>query len=500
MVGRLSLLVCAVMSVAGCAVTLPRLQRDVPAHWQHAPAAGEMTRPAPDLSSWWKAFHDDGLDRLVDTALAENLTVRQAVLRVDAARELAGSAHSHYLPELGAHTYSEPTPDSSASYFQMGFDAKWEIALFGRAKSAMRVAEANVGVADSDAQAARVSVVAEVARAYIELRAAQQRVSLLERVAANAQDKAALTATRVRLRLASASDLARAQVDQANADAALYEPQVAIDRSLQQLALLLGRVVPDAGWSAPAAVPELGELRIASAPADLLRTRPEIRRAENEVLKAAGELGLANADRLPRIGLGGSLTYASKVIGHSRLSDADSIVTFGPAIEIPLFDWGMRKAMAASRNIELSVSALAYRQAVLEGVAEAETALATLAHDRARVTALDRSLASLRKADRADATLHRLGLADSLDRAASSDALLQAQLEISQAQQSRSVAFIALYKALGGAPLPATEPAAVEGRHQEKVRAQLPGKEVGEAGSAGGSSDIVVGAKSGVPH
>lgn len=459
--GRLVLLLVALALLAGCAVTMPRLPQDVPAQWQHAPGQGATAAVAPDLRGWWKAFNDAELDRLVDRALAENLGIRQAGLRIGAARALAGSAHTQFLPSLGAHTYSEPTPDSSASYFQLGFDARWELALFGRGESQARVAAANLGLADSDAQAARVSVVAEVVRSYVDLRCAQQRLDLLQRVAASAADKTALSATRGRLHLASANDLARAQAAQASAEAALYEPNLAIDTSMQQLAVLLGQDRPEAALLVATAPPQLGELRIETAPVDLLRTRPEIRHAENDVLKAAGELGLARADRFPRIGLGGSLTYSAKVIGHSRLSDADGIVSFGPAIDMPLFDWGMRKAIEEARDADLSASVLAYRQAVLQGVAETETAMATLEHQRERSAALARSLAALEQADRSTATLRRLGLADDIDRVDSTAALLQAQLESAQAQQERSIAFIALYKALGGAPLPAGEAPAV---------------------------------------
>lgn len=458
--GRLWWLLAAAAGLAGCAVNLPRLPQEVPAHWQHAPGQGAAPAATPDLRGWWKAFNDAELDRLVDRALAENLGVRQAGLRIAAARALAGSAHTRYLPSLGAHTYSEPTPDSSASYFQLGFDAKWELALFGRGKSHARVAAAELGIAESEAQAARVSVVAEVVRSYVDLRCAQQRLDLLSRVALSAADKTALSATRARLNLVSGADLARAQAAQAGAEAALYEPRLAIDSSLQQLAVLLGQTRPDEALLVASVPPQLGSLRVETAPADLLRTRPEIRHAENDVLKAAGELGLARADRFPRIGLGGSLTYSAKVVGGSRLSDADGIVTFGPAIDMPLFDWGMRKAVAEARAADLSASVLAYRQAVLQGVAEVETAMATLEHQRERSVALASSLAALEQADRSTATLRRLGLADDVDRVDSTVSLLQAQLESAQAQQERSIAFVALYKALGGAPLPldATSP------------------------------------------
>lgn len=443
---------------AGCtAPPLPQLKGDAPAAWQHAPTADTALGPAPDLRNWWTAFNDPELDRLIGTALADNLTIQQAALRISGARTLQQHAYAGFLPQLGAHTFAEPAPDSSASYFQMGFDSKWELGLFGRARSHARVTAADLGIAESETQAAHVSVVAEVARSYVELRGAQQRLGLLEQLVTAAQDKVALTATRLRLRMASSSELSRATAEQASAQAALYEPRLAIERCRQQLAVLLGQSQPGADLVADGTQPQLGELRIASAPADLLRTRPEIRRAENEVLKAAGELGLARADLYPRLGLGGSLTYAARVIGHTRLSDADSIVTFGPAIDIPLFDWGARRAAADARDAELSASVLAYRQAVLEGVAEAETALATLEQQRERTAALGRGLASLESGAQATTTLNRLGLADGFDRVASTGALLQARIDIAQAEQERNIAFIALYKSLGGAPLPGGE-------------------------------------------
>lgn len=441
--------------LAGCVpAEVPRLDTQVPATWQHAPPEAAAQTAAPDLSGWWKAFHDPELDRLVDRALNDNLTIAQAALRMDAARGLARHKYSAFLPSLGAHTFAEPAPDSSASYFQMGFDAKWELGIFGSAKSHARTVIADRRIAESDAQAARVSVVAEVARTYVELRAAQQRLELLDKLAALADDKVALTNTRVRLRMASAADVARVEVERASAQAALYEPRLAVERSRQQIAVLLGQTQAAPDLIAPGQPPDLGELRIASAPADLLRTRPEIRRAEAEVLKAAGELGLARAEMYPRLGLGGSLTYAAKVIGHTRLSDTDDIVTFGPIIDIPLFDWGARRAAADARDAQLSASVLAYRQAVLEGVSEAETALAALEQQRERSLALGRGLAGLEHSDVATGKLSTLGLADGFDRTASRAALVQAQLDAAQAQQDRSVAFIALYKALGGAPMP----------------------------------------------
>ncbi|MDR2012082.1 MAG: efflux transporter outer membrane subunit [Rhodanobacter sp.] len=456
--GMCALCITVLLALAGCAtMPPPPLGNDTPAVWQNAPA--DMNAPAPDLRGWWKAFNDPALDRLVDAALAANLTVAQAGYRVAAARRLADHRNDEFLPQLGAHTFAEPVPDSSASYFQAGFDAKWEFGLFGRVQARSNLVYGELGMTEADAQAARVSVVAEVARAYMELRGAQQRLALLQQLAAGADEKVNLMQTRLRLRLGSANDLARAQVEQAAAQAALVDPQLAMVSSQWKLAVLLGKTEPDASLVEAGELPDLGELRVASVPADLLRTRPEIRRAEAEVLKAAGALGLARAELYPRIGFGGSLTYSARVIGHTRLADADGIVTLGPVIDIPLFDWGMRRATADARDAELSAALLAYRQAVIEGIAEAEDAMATLEHQRDRIAVLDRGLAGVEQGEATFDTLHALGLADGLDGVSATAALAQARIEVAQAEQARNLAFIALYKALGGAPLPSQQAA-----------------------------------------
>jgi NodT family efflux transporter outer membrane factor (OMF) lipoprotein len=457
---RFALALAPAFALAACAVApLPRLPDETPARWQQTDVSAKA--PAADLSGWWKAFNDPQLDRLVEAALRDNLGIAQAALRIEGARTLDRHHDAAFLPQFGFRTYAEPTPDSSASYFQAGFDAKWEFGLFGRAQSQARVSAGDLGIAEAEVQAARVSVVAEVVRSYVELRAAQHRRSLLAQLSEAAQTRRALTATRERLRLASATDVAQASAQAIAAQAALAGPDAAIVRARRQLSALLGRndAAEDIALDPDAAVPDVSAFAIDSLPADLVRTRPEIRRAEFEVLKKAGELGLAHADLFPRVGLGGALTYAAKVIGHTRLSDADGIVTFGPAIDIPLFDWGARHAVEQARDAELKASLLAYRQAVLDGVAEVESALAVLHAQVERGALLARNVSALDQAAAGAATRQRLGLADAAELAAATIAKAEAEVELAQAQQERSLAFIALYKALGGAPLPAAVPA-----------------------------------------
>src|SRR6185312_8205244 len=154
--------------------------------------------------------------------------------------------------------------------------------------------------------------------------------------------------------------------------------RAAVVQHAQALALLLGKSEPDPAWLASKPLPQLADVNVESVPADLLRTRPEIRYAETQVLKAAGELGIAKADMYPRLALGSSLTFAALVKGRTRLGDVNNTFAIGPIINIPLFDWGQRHAVRDAREDQLQAALIAYRQAVLQGAAEVETDLAAL--------------------------------------------------------------------------------------------------------------------------
>jgi outer membrane protein TolC len=377
-----------------------------------------------------------------------------------AARALHRTAHAQFLPQLRAKTEDVPDPDASASFFVAGFDALWELNLFGRGTAARRVARGDLDAAASDLRGARVSLVAEVTRDWLDLRAAQQQAHCLQRIRDARRQQYVMLQTRQRLRLAGVQDVDRARAVLAQADAALVEPLDAVDASAQQLATLLGKAEPDPAWLKAAPMPSLGAWRLQSAPADLLRSRPEILHALAEVLRAAGDAGLARANRYPNVALGGSLIWSTSLQAH-RPTDDNVVASLGPVIDIPLFDWGMRAAQAHAKENELKASVLAYRQAVLEGVAEVETALGRLHRQAEYERHCAEAAAALDHADGIVARRAALKLAGPMDQAESAIARDQAALALVQARASRGLAFVALYKALGGAPLPAGDQAAL---------------------------------------
>ncbi|MEO7065908.1 MAG: efflux transporter outer membrane subunit [Rhodanobacter sp.] len=450
---RKCLSIALLVALAGCAAPVPKLLAPLPAQWAHT-AAANAAKPT-DLHGWWHVFNDPELNAVVDRALANNLDVAQAVERLRAVRAVHRTAKTRYLPSVSASTHDVVEPSANASYQLAGFDASWELGLFGRAEGSRREATGALDAGVADLRIAQVSLVAEVVREWINLRTAQQQEQLLLQISHSREQESQLQQVREHLQLVAPVAVDQAQAAVAQSTAALAAPRQAITASAQQLAMLLGQNQPDAAWLKPGPPPELGTWRLDSTPADLLRTRPEIARAEADVLQAAGALALAHADQFPSIGIGGSIDWATDIDNDRKHSaNLNSIASLGPQLSIPLFDWGIRLAAKHAKDHELKASVLAYRQAVLQGVTEVETALGSVQQQQQREKHSLLAWQALQRVDQATQTRVHLQLNNPLDLAATQIASDQAAIELADARAGHSLAFVALFKALGGAPLP----------------------------------------------
>ncbi|MNX16835.1 Toluene efflux pump outer membrane protein TtgF precursor [compost metagenome] len=449
------------VGLGGCAaVEIPALSSDVPTNWRQ-PLKTSPGAIEPDLRNWWAALGDPQLNALVDRAMAQNLTLAQARSRLRQVRFLARRDDAKYRPMFSASF--RPLQDVSAtdSYFQSSLDAVWELGLFGGREAAERGTRGRVAAAVATTQAARVSTVAEVVRTYADLRAAQiQKVHLQRLVDLNARTLQLLEIRRGQ-GLSSADDEFRVEMRLAQVRSQLSQSSQVVEQSASGLALLLGQATPDDEWTQAIDWPPQSQLgarnfALQQVPTDLLRYRPEIRNAEADVLKAAAELGSAKAELYPRVMIGSSWLYSHNLTQHSRRT-SDSTPTIGPFIDIPLFDWGRRRAAVSAQKEALDASVLAYRQAVIEGVAEAESALNRLQRALERCQNMQAVLDATQRRTKVMVTLKRLDLASELDRLEAERAATQASMELAAARVDHTLAFVALYKSLGGAPWPAEE-------------------------------------------
>lgn len=442
--------------LGGCAsVAVPSTSVDLPAHWHHSPS---IPGPRPDLQSWWKAFNDPALDALISRALAGNLTLAESKARLRAAAFAADEQSHRFYPVVQANTQNSQPPNTTDAYFQFGLDASWEFGLFGRGDA---VAERTRGLLDearAQAQGARVALVASVAGTYLQLRAAQQQTAQLTALLTLEREQERLLQTRIGLGLSARRDLAAMQADLADLETQMTEVQLSEQRHAQRLAQLLGQAEPDRDWFRPGPMPQVGSLPPTLLPADILRTRPDIQQAQARVLQAAGALGIAHADRYPQLSLEGGIFWSTDLSQYNGgLPTFRGTPVLGPVISIPLFDWGRRKAAESAQGANLNASAFAYRDTVLHAVADVENAYATLGATTHEVALRNKALASQRQSLNAEKGLLKQGLASPLQLLAVQRLQLEAARRLVMAHARQDLAFVTLYQAFGGPPLPLSQ-------------------------------------------
>ena len=443
--------------LAGCgSLQRPDLPQTLPASFRGASDGGAPAAPdfSPDLQGWWKAFSDPTLDALVEQAMAQNLTLAQAISRLRQARLLSGRDGNQFKPTVNAAIQTVQDAAAVDSYFHAGIDASWELGFYGAHDAVRRGADARVGLAAAGVQAARVATVAEVVRRYLELQNARHDEAVLLQMLALDERVLALQAVRQRTHTGSMDERHAVGLRQRQTLGLLAAPRQAAAQAEQALAVLVGQPVPDPAWrtATATALPALQPLVLQQVPTDLLRYRPDIRAAEAEVDKATGELGLARAELYPRVVLGLSFLFAYNIT-QNRRNVNDNVPSFGPAIDIPLFDWGRRRAAADAREEALNATLLAYRQVVIQACGETETALSALAQAGDRERHLEAVLGLAKRSLELQATRLRLGLGSDVERLEAERVVLQAGGDLVDARAARAQAFVAVYRSLGGAPL-----------------------------------------------
>jgi NodT family efflux transporter outer membrane factor (OMF) lipoprotein len=446
-------------------------------------AAPESPRPAahsaPD-SFWWRQFHDDELDRLEDQAASGNLDLKAAFLRIVEARIELQSARAQGLPALngtasfereqlgiagilksqgmpGGSTASASTRalisaiERPISIYQLGFDASWELDLFGKVRRAVEAADARSAETVESRNDLLVSLEADVAQNYLQLRSGQMLRQTTLVLIADQREVVDLTNNRQLHGLASEADAetARAQLSSLQSQLPSYEQTIAASR--HALAVLSGQAPEalDSEFGETGSLPALPKVIPVGLPATLARRRPDIRGAEAALHAATAQIGVSVASLFPDISLSGS--YGLRNTGTRYLFDwASRFYTFGPSISVPIFHGGALVADVRLSRTEAAAAALNYRKTVLSALQEVEDGLTGLHEDAQRSSALNDMVTADQRALDIDLDSYRHGIVPYTQVLTVQLQTVQARQQLAQALLMQGTDLVKLYKALGG--------------------------------------------------
>ncbi len=450
-----SAIVCAAL-LAGCAAVGPDYQSpktELPPAWSQAEAAAPS---APLDADWWHRFDDPLLTRLVERALAANTDLRSARARLRVARASSAQAESLLWPSVGAYgsaTRSSSGGQDAVSSYGLGFDASWEIDLFGGLKRGAEAADADAQASAATLAGTQVSLAAEVARDYVQLRAYQLRIAITQANLDNQTQTLQITEWRAQAGLVGQIDVEQARANREQTRAQLPALQDAATQTTHALAVLLnvapGTLAPELAAAAAPSIPSAATQPLAGIPAELLRRRPDIVAAERGLAAATARIGEAEAARYPSFKLGGTLGLQGAVLSALTGSGAATQLV-AASLAMPIFDAGRLRQQVVIRTAEQEQALAAYEAALFGALRDVENARASLANGGTRAEALALAVQAARNAALLANFRYRSGLVDFqtvLDTERSVRTLEDSQ---ASTQADNVIAMIQLYKALGG--------------------------------------------------
>ncbi len=431
-------------------------------------AAGDKDQPAPPLDDWWEGFNDPMLTTVVQRALSQNLDLQAALARVQQARAVASGAGAALLPTLdfgASSTYSHQSlngavgsvSSSSPGFHRDGTEdtigpsASWEIDLFGGLRRSSRAARDEEQAAVADQAATRVTVAADAADAYLQIRGYQARLDVAAKQISTDQQLLQLVQQRFAAGASSDREVAQAQALLQQAQASIPSLRYALEVQLNRLDVLMGAqpgtyarelVVSDSIPLAPA-------IPANQQPVDLLRRRPDIIAAERRLAASDERIGAAISDYYPKISLSGLLGFDSLTANQFLSGNAFAAVG-GGALHWRIFDFGKVDAEVAQARGANAVALANYRQAVLRATEDVEDSLSAFVQTQAHVVKLQAEVQSLKKARDYALQDYQAGAITLTDVLNADSQLLTAQDELDANRADAARAAVGVYRAFGG--------------------------------------------------
>ena len=455
-----SALACAALLLAACAAVGPDYHAPgadelrVPASW-HGVAPGGASAPH-ELAEWWRTLGDPTLDTLIQAALDANSDLAVARSRLREARARRDLAFGNRFPTIGvaasaSRSRSEAGPGATGTAYDAAIDASWEPDVFGGQRRGLEAAEADLAASAEDLRATQVSLAAEVALDYVDVRSFQARLGIARANLATQSEMLQLTQWRTQAGLTSSLDVeqARTVVEQTRAQIPTLETSLAQARN--RLAILAG-VAPgslDAKLAAIAPLPAVPATVAVGIPADTLRQRPDLRAAERRLAAETARIGESEAALYPALTLNGSIGLES--LTFAGLGNAEAIVSQVAArLAATIFDAGRLRSRVRIQTAAQERTLHEYQAAVLTALEDVENALAQLANARVRRDALANAADAARNAAILAGQRYSAGITDFQTVLDTQRTLLSAQDSLESTEADQVSALVRLYKALGG--------------------------------------------------
>jgi outer membrane protein, multidrug efflux system len=446
--------------LAGCAVGPDYEQPETESAASFESADAAVYTAAEPVIAWWQTLDDPLLDEWIETSVLRNHDLRIAETSLRAARAGLGARKLERYPIATSQLSALETEDSAAvsalpdreqRLYDASLDATWELDFFGRVRRSVQAAAAEANAATEALRDTFVIVSGELARTYFEVKGAQYRLEVAQRNAENQRQTFDLTQALLAGGRGTDLDIARARAQLETTLASIPPLESDVNSGMNRLAVLLGES-PETVGPALAAGTELPPLPLIleiGDPAGLLRRRPDIRTAEYRLQAETARVGVAVADLFPRVSLLGSVGYVST--SASAFGESDTRRTsFGPFLTWPAFDLGRVRANVNVANANMDAALLRYEQTVLIALEETENALFAFTRARTRQAHLDVAAQASQEAADLARLRYRDGVDSFLNVLDAESRLLEAQDQLAQSTTDTALAFVLLYKALGG--------------------------------------------------
>jgi multidrug efflux system outer membrane protein len=433
---------------------------ETPDAW-HESVVEDFESGQPNLQTWWTVFNDETLNGLIERVSTNNLSLKTAAARIEQAAALRGVSASQFYPSIFAdasassiQTADRNTPDGAdrqGELYGAGLSMAWELDLWGRIRRSVESADASLQASVENYRDIMVMLYAEVASTYIEVRATQARLVIAEENLKAQYETLELTKNRYDAGLVPNLDVSQAELNRSRTESLIPLLRQNLTAAINRLSVLAGEMPyalqQELGSATP--IPAANEKVVAGLPAELLRQRPDIRRAERELAAQSALIGATKAELYPTLTLPGTLVLNSP--NGSDLFDSGNVAySFGPQLRWNIFSGGRIRNNVRAEEASTRAVLHAYEQTVLLALEEVEGSMAAYANEKDRILSLESAAAAAQKSVELVTELYKSGLTDFQNVLNMEQAMLTQQDELAVSRGLVSTYMVSIYRSLGG--------------------------------------------------